>query len=272
MVFNNFRLFLDDKRHPKKSYETYLTKIKDNLFSSDESYLLREWHIVKTYNEFVDFIITYGVPKYISFDNDLGEKMEGKDCVKWLIDYMMDNDADFTPIVEFHTANPVAKKDMEFLVKNYKKYRNNLHKNDEKFENFLNLCKHDPQTAINVFDSLTAMERMRYLLKIRNYLKACKTRGYNQHIKNTKSVLFDIVKSHLGVYTPKEVHQIALELLDNSIEVLHTWMKHHLFSHHTKEVLPYRDTILLWEKYATKEMILDGVKNTPYGGYYIKEV
>lgn len=197
MIFNGFRLFLDDERHPKKSYKPYLSKLYGNLFSDDESYALRNWFIVRNYSEFVEFIETYGIPKYISFDNDLGEEMEGKDCVKWLIEYMMDNDIDFTPTVEFHTANPVAKKDMKCLVENYKKHRDKINEKDEKMKNFFRLSESDPQTASTVFDSLTVKERMSYLLKMKTCLGIFGQ--YNIKMKNVNKVLLNIQKHHLGV-------------------------------------------------------------------------
>lgn len=46
---------------------------------------------VKTYEEFVDYITTSGLPDGICFDNDLGKKLEGYDCAKWLVNYCLDN-------------------------------------------------------------------------------------------------------------------------------------------------------------------------------------
>lgn len=68
----------------------------------------------------------------ISFDHDLadehywkqntGEFVEktGYDCVKWLIEYCMDNDVDL-PKFYCHSMNPVGKENIERLLKNFKK-------------------------------------------------------------------------------------------------------------------------------------------------------
>ena len=46
---------------------------------------------VKDYNEFVEYITENGLPDGICFDNDLGKKLEGYDCAKWLTEYCLDN-------------------------------------------------------------------------------------------------------------------------------------------------------------------------------------
>ena len=65
--------------------------------------------------ESFDSIITH-----ISFDSD-GNEVTGYDCVKWLCDYIQDNSLDISNLtLNFHTANPVGKENMETYWKNMK--------------------------------------------------------------------------------------------------------------------------------------------------------
>jgi hypothetical protein len=53
---------------------------------------------VRSYNEFVAWIETNGLPDFISFDHDLGlpkkqtEELNGMSCAKWLVNYCLDNE------------------------------------------------------------------------------------------------------------------------------------------------------------------------------------
>lgn len=66
-----YKIFLDDIRVPADIYP------KDNN---------EDWFIVRNLSDFKDTINQFGVPSFISFDNDLGENMEeGKDAAKWMV-------------------------------------------------------------------------------------------------------------------------------------------------------------------------------------------
>ncbi len=83
---------------------------------------------VKNYTEFVRYINDIGIPDAISFDHDLGEFINGEEktgynCVQYLVDYCIDNNIEF-PEYNIHSANPVGKDNMKFLIENYKKYYN----------------------------------------------------------------------------------------------------------------------------------------------------
>lgn len=78
------------------------------------------------YKEFVQIItekhITTGyMPVEISFDNDLGEKLEGYDCAKWLVEYCTVNGLTL-PNYTVHSANPVARENIIFYLENFKKH------------------------------------------------------------------------------------------------------------------------------------------------------
>lgn len=102
------KLFLDDIRTIDMVYD-----------KSREA----EFDIVRTYDAFVEYIQTKGLPNYISFDNDLGLDSEGnvaKDgyaCVKWLV---YESGLDLTHLDFYvHSANPVASEQIKSLLNNY---------------------------------------------------------------------------------------------------------------------------------------------------------
>lgn len=97
-----FKIFLDDIRIPL-----------------DES-----WVILKSYSEFIDFIVTHDFNEIseISLDHDLGlldeTEKTGHDVAKWLIEYSLDNEVNL-PLIRVHSANPVGVKNMISLINSY---------------------------------------------------------------------------------------------------------------------------------------------------------
>tara|TARA_R110002020_G_scaffold474372_1_gene705506 strand:- start:626 stop:964 length:339 start_codon:yes stop_codon:yes gene_type:complete len=105
------KLFLDDIRTIEMIYD-----------KSRES----EFDIVRTYSHFVDYIKTYGLPNYISFDNDLGLGEDGKvapdglAAAKWLV---YESGLDLRNLeFKVHSANPVAAEQIRGLLNNYIKH------------------------------------------------------------------------------------------------------------------------------------------------------
>lgn len=116
------KLFLDDVRFPKDC----LTIVNGNSIDT-QIYLNEIWAIVRSYNEFVAWIETHGLPDFISFDHDLGlpeipdmDEQNGMTCAKWLVDYCMDNDLSIPEYV-VHSQNPVGKRNIELLLEFYKR-------------------------------------------------------------------------------------------------------------------------------------------------------
>jgi hypothetical protein len=123
----NTYLFLDDIRNPIEAYS----------YTNYTSFISNEWHIVRTYDEFTQYIINNDLPDFISFDHDLGEisystfwyddtvieEKTGFDCAKFLIEYCIDNNKDL-PDYYVHSMNPVGKKNILSLLSNYSKFRN----------------------------------------------------------------------------------------------------------------------------------------------------
>ncbi len=88
----------------------------------------KEYDIVRTYDEFVAYIKTNGLPSFISFDNDLGldEKgevaLDGYAAAKWLV---YESELDLRELqFKVHSANPVAAEQIQGLLTNYIKFLN----------------------------------------------------------------------------------------------------------------------------------------------------
>lgn len=118
-------LWLDDVRDP------FDTKINWLVFSPIEQPFEVVW--VKKYHEFVDWITRNGLPDAICFDHDLSDihinkstyiEKTGYDTAKWLVGYCIDNNKQI-PLYNIQSANPVGKKNIDDLLKNYIKYLNN---------------------------------------------------------------------------------------------------------------------------------------------------
>ncbi len=110
----SYNLFLDDLRTIAMVYPNHLN----------------DFVIVRSYEAFVNYIQINGLPKLISFDNDLGEDENGNllpdgyACAKWLV-YESGLDLKFLKF-NVHSANPVARVQIESLLNNYLKF---LHQN-----------------------------------------------------------------------------------------------------------------------------------------------
>lgn len=104
----SYQLFLDDLRTVKMVYP-----------QQEE----HDFVIVRNYDHFVNHIQQHGLPQFISFDNDLGEDEQGNllpdgyACAKWLV---YDIELDLRKLnFKVHSANPVAKVQIESLLNNY---------------------------------------------------------------------------------------------------------------------------------------------------------
>lgn len=113
-------LWLDDARNPHKDGWLVFSPIQEPY---DVIWL-------KTYKEFIDYIIINGLPDGICFDNDLGDfdengvEYSGTTCAKWLVEYCLDNDKQI-PEYNIQSANTCAKDNIKSLLDNYKNYYNN---------------------------------------------------------------------------------------------------------------------------------------------------
>lgn len=83
-----WKLFLDDEREP----------VGDG------------WTIARDADSARNLILSNGIPRFISFDHDLGDGDNGSQFVSWLVDHMLDNavrfPSDFSYMI--HSQNPVG--------------------------------------------------------------------------------------------------------------------------------------------------------------------
>lgn len=126
-----YDLFLDDERNPCDVTWIALPNVN--------------WHVVRSYDQFVAVISERGVPAQVTFDHDLadmhykavanikpqedekfkiwmpddegglnisvdyGTEKTGYDCAKWLVDYCIENGVSF-PAFYVHSMNPIGRK------------------------------------------------------------------------------------------------------------------------------------------------------------------
>jgi hypothetical protein len=126
------KLFLDDIRYPIDcAHYMHRDGVDCRIYHE-------EWTIVRSYKKFVEHILAHGLPEHIAFDHDLADisynpdlhqetvvwhEKTGYDCAKWLVDYCMDNNLNL-PEYTVHSANPEGKKNIQYLLANYTKYKN----------------------------------------------------------------------------------------------------------------------------------------------------
>jgi hypothetical protein len=132
----SYNLFLDDIRVPV-DVGNYINPVElRSLFR------LKEWVIVRNYNQFVDYIERNGVPALVSFDHDLADEhyvperywdnyeeskkyqsaksyteKTGYDCAQWLLKYCKEKHLQL-PNILCHSMNPIGKEKILRLVLN----------------------------------------------------------------------------------------------------------------------------------------------------------
>lgn len=111
----SYRLFLDDIRTVRMVYP-----------DRKES----DFVIVRNHLAFKETIMREGLPDFISFDNDLGLDEQdvlapdGYTCAKWLV---YESELDLRELTFYvHSANPVAKVQIESLLNNYIRHLKSL--------------------------------------------------------------------------------------------------------------------------------------------------
>ena len=95
------KIFIDDERTPE-THQKYLNQFGVDSFNNYEGFV-----VVKNFCEFKKCVIKNGLPTHLSFDHDLGGGPEGIDCLKWIVNYHLDNDIKWKIECRFHTANPI---------------------------------------------------------------------------------------------------------------------------------------------------------------------
>lgn len=129
-------LILDDIRDAEMVAHCY--NVNSNM------YLNSDWDIVKTYDEFVEYILKNGLPDKISYDHDLADEhyangashvddqgrhfagfnyditteKTGYHAICWLIDYCIDNKLKM-PDSYVHSMNPYGRMKIESAINQY---------------------------------------------------------------------------------------------------------------------------------------------------------
>ncbi len=115
-----YHLFLDDERMPHQVTWVPLPRVEEKQTDTD-------WHIVRSYSDFINCIQTKGLPSFISFDHDLGETGEneksGFSCAKWLVDYCLDNNV-LCPEFQVHSKNPQGASNISGLLMGFQQFQN----------------------------------------------------------------------------------------------------------------------------------------------------
>ena len=110
-----YNLFLDDERMPKNAF----------TYTKNQLYLDLDWVVVRNYDEFVSYIKENDMPDLISFDHDLADinydEKTGYDCAKWLINICIDQNIN-PPNYMVHSMNNVGRRNIIYLIENYKKF------------------------------------------------------------------------------------------------------------------------------------------------------
>lgn len=125
-----YNLFLDDIRVPIDAFKyTHNTVYRDLV-----------WIVVRSYQEFVDYITDNGMPDVISFDHDLANvhyalmndgptidydlvcEKTGYHCAKWLVEYCSEHDCD-VPEYHVHSMNPVGGENIRSYLMSYIKFK-----------------------------------------------------------------------------------------------------------------------------------------------------
>lgn len=104
------------------SYKLFLDDIRSVDIVYDKS-MENEFVVVRSVAAFIQYIEEYGLPSYISFDNDLGLDEDGSiapdgyAAAKWLV---YDKQFDLRQLQFYvHSANPVASQQIQGLLDNY---------------------------------------------------------------------------------------------------------------------------------------------------------
>ena len=119
------KLFLDDYRLPEDVFRLTLD------FDYEKN---SEWVIVKSYNDFIEYLLLNSMPELISFDHDLSQdhylpnnqykidyntiEKTGYHALVWLINHCNENKIAL-PKCKIHSQNSSGKENMNNLLNQY---------------------------------------------------------------------------------------------------------------------------------------------------------
>ena len=120
------------------SYNLFLDDVRKPMYLGDT----RSWEVVRSYDEFVNYIEKNGLPILISFDHDLApehyqhghttkfesfdynvvREKTGYHCADWLVNYCLDNKLQL-PDFQVHSMNPCGRENIEKLLSNFRDFQ-----------------------------------------------------------------------------------------------------------------------------------------------------
>jgi hypothetical protein len=102
-----YNIFLDDER---RFHDVTWIEYKN----------AQNFVVVRTVEEFVEYIENFGPPNFISFDHDLGTVLSGLDAAKKLIEIDMDQwNGSWNGQYCVHSKNPIGEKNIDGYIKSY---------------------------------------------------------------------------------------------------------------------------------------------------------
>ena len=111
-----YNLFIDDERVPMD--------VKWRTPGERYMYLTYEWVIARNWVEVLELVVSFGFPKLISFDHDLGKNEKtGYEIAQRLCSMVMDGDPlpdEFDYLV--HSKNPVGAENIRQYMNNFLKH------------------------------------------------------------------------------------------------------------------------------------------------------
>jgi hypothetical protein len=112
----SYNLFIDDERVPMD--------VKWGTWQDQALYRDADWVIARNWGDVLEIVLTFGFPKLISFDHDLGEdEKTGYEIARKLCDMIMDG----IPLPEnfdymVHSKNPVGAQNISNYMESFLKY------------------------------------------------------------------------------------------------------------------------------------------------------
>lgn len=107
------------------TYKLFIDDDDRRLMQIYPSASINEYVVAKTFAEACAIVLENGSPYFVSFDNDLGETMEGYDFAKFLVEMDLDNKIHIPSAFDFHvhSANCVAWNNIKCYLDGYLRQR-----------------------------------------------------------------------------------------------------------------------------------------------------
>lgn len=135
-----------EKHHIDESIKILNMNTQTKLFLDDDparDWMAIGWHIVRSYDEFVSWILKNGLPDEISFDHDLADQhyeegaktnfqlfnynnvteKTGKHCAEWLVQYCLDENKEL-PKWSIHSYNSAGRINIKSVLDSYEFLKN----------------------------------------------------------------------------------------------------------------------------------------------------